>query len=98
MAQAVVAVPGVDSGADFLLRWTESIAQKVKRKRKVEDQGVRKEILHSVFEPAVPPSSMGYGPVSTPSFKFCSVVSCLTNAQVKTLDHNPPMTQLEWDS
>ncbi|CCM05705.1 uncharacterized protein FIBRA_07937 [Fibroporia radiculosa] len=33
-------------------RWTESIAQKVKRKRRVEDNS-RKEILHSVFEPPV---------------------------------------------
>ncbi|GJE94494.1 hypothetical protein PsYK624_106640 [Phanerochaete sordida] len=33
-------------------RWTESIAQKVKRKKKVEDKS-RKEIWHSVFAPQV---------------------------------------------
>ncbi|KZP34488.1 hypothetical protein FIBSPDRAFT_9716 [Athelia psychrophila] len=32
-------------------RWTESIAQKVKRKKKVQDHS-RKEILRSVFEPS----------------------------------------------
>lgn len=46
------------------LRWTESIAQKVKRKKKVEDRS-RKQILRSVFDPpvivtTVPP----IGPVS----------------------------------
>lgn len=34
------------------MRWTESIAQKVKRKKKVEDNS-RKEIWHSVFAPQV---------------------------------------------
>ena len=40
---------------DFVLtcgRWTENIAQKVKGKKKVEDNS-RKRILRSVFEPAV---------------------------------------------
>lgn len=35
-------------------RWTESIAQKVKRKKKVEDHS-RKEIWHSVFAPQIDP-------------------------------------------
>ncbi|EKM54262.1 uncharacterized protein PHACADRAFT_174771 [Phanerochaete carnosa HHB-10118-sp] len=35
-------------------RWTESIAQKVKRKKKVEDKS-RKEIWHSVFAPQIEP-------------------------------------------
>ena len=38
----------------FALRWTESIAQKVKRKKKVEDNS-RKEIWHSVFAPQIDP-------------------------------------------
>jgi hypothetical protein len=50
--------------AHALYRWTESIAQKVKRKKKVEDTGSRKEVLHSVFEPQIHASSLGYGPVS----------------------------------
>ncbi|KAH9998443.1 phosphatidylinositol 3 and 4-kinase-domain-containing protein [Russula compacta] len=32
-------------------RWTESIAQKIKRKKKVEDIHVKKEIIRSVFDP-----------------------------------------------
>ena len=42
-------------------RWTESIAQKMKRKKKVEDIHVRKEIIRSVFDPpflSVPASSV----------------------------------------
>jgi hypothetical protein len=42
-------------------RWTESIAQKIKRKKKVEDIHVKKEILRSVFDPpftSVPASSV----------------------------------------
>ncbi|KAF4620550.1 hypothetical protein D9613_000667 [Agrocybe pediades] len=35
-------------------RWTESIAQKVKRKKKATGSS-RKQIWHSVFEPTVPP-------------------------------------------
>lgn len=35
-------------------RWTESIAQKMKRKKKVEDIHVRKEIIRSVFDPPFP--------------------------------------------
>ncbi|KAL5528252.1 LSB6 [Sanghuangporus sanghuang] len=36
-------------------RWTESIAQKVKGKKKVEPSDSRKEILRSVFEPQIFP-------------------------------------------
>jgi hypothetical protein len=32
-------------------RWTESIAQKIKRKKKVENVYVKKEIIRSVFDP-----------------------------------------------
>ncbi|KAI0769778.1 phosphatidylinositol 3 and 4-kinase-domain-containing protein [Trametes elegans] len=45
-------------------RWTESIAQKVKRKKKVEDNS-KKEILHSVFEPQYVPSLTYPGLVKT---------------------------------
>lgn len=41
-------------------RWTESIAQKVKRKKKVEDYS-RKEIWQSVFEPCASPFAVGSG-------------------------------------
>ncbi|KAL0072349.1 Phosphatidylinositol 4-kinase LSB6 [Marasmius tenuissimus] len=34
-------------------RWTESIAQKVKRKKKAPSEHTRKQIWHTVFEPAV---------------------------------------------
>ncbi|EMD37556.1 hypothetical protein CERSUDRAFT_94557 [Gelatoporia subvermispora B] len=52
---------GLDSA---FKRWTESIAQKVKRKKKVQD-GSRKEILHSVFEPYVAPVLVETGFVKT---------------------------------
>ncbi|TCD64160.1 phosphatidyl inositol kinase [Steccherinum ochraceum] len=46
-------------------RWTESIAQKVKRKKKQEDNS-RKEIWKSEFEPTIAPVAMpDYGPVKT---------------------------------
>ncbi|KAI0355636.1 hypothetical protein OH77DRAFT_1424578 [Trametes cingulata] len=45
-------------------RWTESIAQKVKRKKKVEDNS-KKEIWHSVFEPQYVPSLTYTGLVKT---------------------------------
>ncbi|KAJ3484716.1 hypothetical protein NLI96_g5455 [Meripilus lineatus] len=45
-------------------RWTESIAQKVKRKKKVEDNS-RKEIWRSVFEPTIPAVDVDNGPVKT---------------------------------
>ncbi|KAG9316481.1 phosphatidylinositol 4-kinase [Chiua virens] len=63
-------------------RWTESIAQKMKRKKKVEDHS-RKEIWQSVFDPYVPPSGTSEATVSM---------------QVKTLDHSPPVTQASFDS
>ncbi|KAH9485374.1 Phosphatidylinositol 4-kinase lsb6 [Psilocybe cubensis] len=58
-------------------RWTESIAQKVKRKKKTTDHS-RKQIWHSVFDPQVPP-------VPNSGFE-------------KTLDHNQPMTQADFDA
>ena len=42
-------------------RWTESIAQKIKRKKKVEDIHVKKEIIRSAFDPpytSIPASSV----------------------------------------
>ncbi|THV05064.1 hypothetical protein K435DRAFT_713591 [Dendrothele bispora CBS 962.96] len=59
-------------------RWTESIAHKVKRKKKKAAEHSRKQIWKSVFEPTV--ASTG------PSFPL------------KTLDHNPPMTQEQFDA
>ncbi|KAI0315476.1 phosphatidylinositol 3 and 4-kinase-domain-containing protein [Amylostereum chailletii] len=46
-------------------RWTESIAQKMKRKKKKEEVHGRKEILRSVFDPPVFGSSTPAGPVKT---------------------------------
>jgi hypothetical protein len=51
-------------------RWTESIAQKMKRKKKVEDIHVRKEIIRSVFDPPFPSVSA--------SSVIVSVSLCLT--------------------
>jgi len=46
-------------------RWTESIAQKVKRKKKVQDHS-RKQILRSVFDPPVLVATIPpIGPVKT---------------------------------
>jgi len=78
-----------------LLRWTESIAQKMKRRKKVEDHS-RREIWQSVFDPS---PSMGesasymvrLGTLSS----FASSTSCIL--QVKTLDHKLPMTQVAYD-
>ncbi|KAF9650860.1 hypothetical protein BDM02DRAFT_3092313 [Thelephora ganbajun] len=64
-------------------RWTESIAQKMKRKKKTEDLNARKEIWRSVFEPYIPPR--------TPELTAHSM-------QTKTLDHRPPMSQAEFDA
>ncbi|RDB16775.1 Phosphatidylinositol 4-kinase lsb6 [Hypsizygus marmoreus] len=46
-------------------RWTESIAQKVKRKKKVGPSHERKQIWHSVFEPQIIIPGSGVGPVKT---------------------------------
>ncbi|KAF5355032.1 hypothetical protein D9756_005261 [Leucocoprinus leucothites] len=59
--------------------WTESIAQKVKRKHKKKQEYSKKQIWKSVFEPQVPNTS--------PS-----------DSVVKTLDHNPPMTQEDFET
>ena len=53
--------------SSLLPRWTESIAQKVKRKKKVEDN-TRKEIWRSVFEPTIPPGNVDSGVVSGAHF------------------------------
>ncbi|KAF5348627.1 hypothetical protein D9758_006851 [Tetrapyrgos nigripes] len=59
-------------------RWTESIAQKVKRKKKKAAEHSKKQIWKSVLEPTISPS----GP----------------SLPLKTLDHNPPMTQEQYDA
>ncbi|KAG5715947.1 hypothetical protein E4T56_gene20108 [Termitomyces sp. T112] len=60
-------------------RWTESIAQKVKRKKKASLAHERRTIWHSVFEPQV-------------------VITGVPIWNVKTLDHNQPMTQATFDA
>ena len=81
----------------FGRRWTESIAQKMKRKKKTEDLNARKEIWRSVFEPYVPP---GHGDLGYVSRHHTPETSDLTArpAQTKTLDHQPPMSQAEFDA
>ena len=53
-------------------RWTESIAQKVKRKKKVDDKS-RKEIWHSVFAPQIDPVPSDDIPVRVHALMLCSV-------------------------
>ena len=43
----------------FLNRWTESIAQKVKRKKQIPEH-TKKKIWRSVFEPTIP-QALNYG-------------------------------------
>ena len=80
-------------------RWTESIAQKVKmkRKRKTEDLNARKEIWRSVFEPYVPPS---HGDLGYVRYHPTPETFLLTEhwAQTNTLDHRSPMSQAEFDA
>ncbi|KAJ4002015.1 phosphatidylinositol 3 and 4-kinase-domain-containing protein [Lentinula boryana] len=59
-------------------RWTESIAHKVKKRKKKSTEHSKREIWRSVFEP--------------------TVVGTVADGTVKTLDHNPPMTQAEFDA
>ena len=73
--------------------WTESIAQKVKRKKKTPDHS-RKQIWRSVFEPTIfPVSSSGV---------VCSAAiiwsMCLHFIKTKTLDHKRPMSQADFDA
>ncbi|KAG6378055.1 hypothetical protein JVT61DRAFT_13737 [Boletus reticuloceps] len=63
-------------------RWTESIAQKVKRKKKKVEDHSRKEIWQSVFEPYSLPPGVNEGAMS----------------MVKTLDHDAPVTQAAFDN
>ena len=59
-------------------RWTESIAQKVKRKKKVEDNS-KKGIWHSVFEPQYVATVASDGPVSLSSvnaYSHPNIVTC----------------------
>ncbi|KAI9509402.1 phosphatidylinositol 3 and 4-kinase-domain-containing protein [Russula earlei] len=46
-------------------RWTESIAQKIKRKKKVEDIHVKKDIVRSVFEPPFVSTTTSGGVIKT---------------------------------
>lgn len=81
----------------MLLRWTESIAQKVKRKKKVEDNS-KKEIWRSVFEPHIPSVPTDETQVSN-RIRLTCVLDLEPGLydQVKTLDHEPPMTQAQFD-
>ena len=78
-------------------RWTESIAQKMRRKKNTEDSNARKEIWRSVFEPYIPP--LNHGDLGYVSCYSALETSDLTGhpAQTKTLDHRPPMSQAEFD-
>lgn len=81
---------------DGCTRWTESIAQKVKRKKKVEDNS-RKEIYRSVFEPSVVAYHVDSDPVrrlSSPAGLRLTKSCC---SQLKTLDHKLPMTREDFD-
>lgn len=83
---------------DHAFRWTESIAQKVKRKKKVEDKS-RKEIWHSVFAPQIEsvPTDNDI-PVRVNASCFPPVVLIASPvAQIKTLDHKPPMTHADFE-
>jgi hypothetical protein len=76
-------------------RWTESIAQKVKRKKQPPEH-TRKQIWRSVFEPTIPP-------VPTHGFVrrnlFCTAMAVdIPRIQSKTLNHNAPMTDDDFDA
>ncbi|KAI0305692.1 phosphatidylinositol 3 and 4-kinase-domain-containing protein [Multifurca ochricompacta] len=62
-----------------MLPSSESIAQKMKRKKKVDDIHLKKEIIRTVFDPQFVSALVGGG-------------------VLKTLDHESPMTQEEYDS
>ncbi|KAH7914130.1 phosphatidylinositol 3 and 4-kinase-domain-containing protein [Hygrophoropsis aurantiaca] len=66
-------------------RWTESIAQKVKRKKKVEDHS-RKEIWQSVFEP--PPGIVVLGDVVAPMTKTLDHNPPMTQATFDSLSQS----------
>jgi hypothetical protein len=76
-------------------RWTESIAQKVKRKKQVPEH-TKKKIWRSVFEPTIP---------QAPNYGFVRILESNwglradpPTVQTKTLDHNPPMTDEDFDT
>ena len=71
--------------------WTESIAQKVKRRKKVEDTS-RKEIWHSVFAPQIEPVFVE-DDVLVRLHTQCAPSTPNAAPQVKTLDHKPQMTK-----
>lgn len=76
--------------------WTESIAQKVKRKKKTPDHS-RKQIWRSVFEPTIfaVPSS---GTVRPAAISLDYMTDTLTFHKTKTLDHKRPMSQADFDA
>ncbi|KAF8993668.1 phosphatidylinositol 3 and 4-kinase-domain-containing protein [Cyathus striatus] len=68
-------------------RWTESIAQKVKRKKKAGPEHSRKRIWHSVFEPTIVAGSRNDGIIKTLDHKppmtqaeFDALVQSIKNA------------------
>ncbi|KAF8658260.1 hypothetical protein AX16_002036 [Volvariella volvacea WC 439] len=79
-------------------RWTESIAQKMKRKKKESPEQLKKPIWRSVFEPQYQLLSIPTEPVI--ALRQAQAIGFLANnlVQVKTLDHKPPMTQVEYDA
>ncbi|KAI0298495.1 phosphatidylinositol 3 and 4-kinase-domain-containing protein [Russula brevipes] len=68
-------------------RWTESIAQKMKRKKKVEDVHVKRKIVRSVFDPPFASTSASGGVTKTLDHKlpmtqeeYDAIVSSVKNA------------------
>jgi hypothetical protein len=70
-----------------VFRWTESIAQKVKRKKKVEDYS-RKEIWQSVFEPCAPSFAVGSGSEFMVNTGFYCQNACSAWLLVSRVDSN----------
>ena len=77
------------------LRWTESIAQKMKRQKKMQDHS-RREIWQSVFDPC-PSVPEGTPYVVRPDTLSIHAPATVCVLQVKTLDHKLPMTQVAYD-
>ncbi|KAI0032247.1 phosphatidylinositol 3 and 4-kinase-domain-containing protein [Vararia minispora EC-137] len=58
-------VHGIRLPVEPVARWTESIAQKMKRKKKKSPVHEKLEILRSVFDPPVPTKPASRGPIKT---------------------------------
>lgn len=81
---------------DAFQRWKESIAAKLTRKSFNKNDSVRREIVHTVFHPAV----AAVGPAAEVStehlIRMARVVSNACVLQPKTLDHKPPMSKEQY--